>query len=55
MITTYRGKQIKVVELLSGALSISIDGRTIQGITAIFATRAIELARAWIDQKEQTP
>lgn len=49
---THKGRRIKVIELLSGALGISIDGRTVQGISAIFPAHAIERAKACIDAEE---
>jgi hypothetical protein len=50
--TTYRNRQIKVLELPSGAIGASIDGRTVREISAIFERQAIELAKRWIDNAE---
>jgi hypothetical protein len=47
-------QSIRVTELQSGALGIEIDGRRVQGITAIFPAHAIERAKAHIDAEEAT-
>jgi hypothetical protein len=52
MITTYKNRSIRVTELQSGALGVEIDGRRVQGITAIFPAHAIERAKAHIDAQE---